>query len=578
MGRILKRYLKGSYWLALLAPIAMGLEVIMDLMQPTMMSDIIDVGVANGDIPYILDRGKYMLLVALVGVLGGIGCMVCSTGAGMRLGANLRQAVFDKIQTFSFKEIDRFSTSSLVTRLTNDVTQLQSIVMMGLRMMVRAPVSCIGGFVMAYLLSPKLSLILVVTMPILFLSVLFIMRKAFPMFSQMQKKVDRVNVVMRENLLGVRVVKAFVGQEHEARRFEEANTDLMNWSLKASYLTILLSPIVTLILNLNVVALFWFGGNLAVAGNIEAGKIMALMTYLTQVLHSLMMMVMILMNVSRAQASASRINEVLDTDSSIQDPAAPKAMSGSAVEFDHVSFRYSGDDPEYVLKDITFQAGEGQTIGIIGSTGSGKSTLVSLISRLYDADEGTVRVGGVDVREVSQDDLRKKVGMVFQDSVLFAGTVRENLRWADDDCDFSVIEQAAEDAQAGEFLSAHPDGYDAVVEQRAKNFSGGQKQRLSIARTFARRPEILILDDSTSAVDTATEARIRQAIANRDDSSVVFIIAQRISAISRADRIIVLDEGRISGIGTHEELLLENEIYRSIAVSQLGEEVLHHAG
>ncbi|GHV87113.1 ABC transporter [Spirochaetia bacterium] len=578
MIKILKKYMKGAVLLALLAPVFMAVEVFMDILQPTYMAEIIDVGVAGGNIPFIWDRGKMMLLVAVIGTVGGMGCTIFSSIAAMRFGANLRQGLFDKIQTLSFKEIDGFTTSSLVTRLTNDVTQLQMMLMMGLRMLVRAPLSCIGGLVMAYMLSPKMSLIFAASLPLLFLAVLFIIRKAFPLFTEIQKRVDRVNTVMRENLLGVRVVKAFVGQEHERERFKTANTDLMDWSLRAANLTILLMPIVTLIMNVSVVALFWFGGNLAIAGEFETGKIMAFMSYLTQALFSLMMVVMMLMGFSRAQASAGRVNEVLDTESSITDPVRPAQMNGCSVEFDHVSFRYEENDPEYVLNDISFTVQEGQTVGIIGATGSGKSTLVSLIPRLYDVSEGTVRIGGADVRSLNRRDLRRTVGMVLQDSILFAGTVRENLRWADDECDFSLIEEAAKDAQAAEFLSANAEGYDAVVEQRGKNFSGGQKQRLSIARTFARRPRVLILDDSTSAVDTATEAKIRQAIAGRRDSSIVFIIAQRISAISRADKIIVLDQGRISGMGAHEELLAQNEIYRSIAVSQLGEEVLHNAG
>ncbi|GHU79935.1 ABC transporter [Clostridia bacterium] len=574
---ILKKHMKGAVLLALLAPAFMALEVFMDMLQPTYMSEIIDVGVAGGNIPFILNRGKLMLLAALIGGVGGMGCTVFSSISAMRFGTTLRQAMFDKIQTLSFKEIDTFTTSSLVTRLTNDVTQLQNMLMMGLRMLVRAPLSCIGGLVMAYMLSPRMALIFVVALPLLFFAVILVVRKAFPLFTEIQKRVDRVNTVMRENLLGVRVVKAFVGQEYERGRFETANTDLMNWSLRAANLTILLMPIVSLIMNLSVVALFWFGGNLAIAGEFETGKIMAFMTYLTQALFSLMMVVMIMMNLSRAKASSERINEVLNAVSSITDPARPLQMEGCTVEFDHVSFRYGENDPEYVLSDISFTAREGQTVGIIGATGSGKSTLVSLIPRLYDVSEGAVRIGGADVRALDRGDLRRTVGMVLQESVLFAGTVRENLRWADDSCDFSVIEQAAEDAQAGEFLSAGPNGYDAVVEQRGKNFSGGQKQRLSIARTFARRSKVLILDDSTSAVDTATEAKIRQAISGRRDSSIVFIIAQRISAISGADQILVLDQGRISGIGTHEELLAQNDIYRGIAVSQLGEEVLRHA-
>jgi ATP-binding cassette subfamily B protein len=567
--------MKGAVLLALLAPAVMAVEVFMDILQPTYMAEIIDVGVTGGNIPFIWDRGKMMLLVAVIGTAGGMGCTIFSSIAAMRFGANMRQGLFDKIQTLSFKEIDGFTTSSLVTRLTNDVTQLQMMLMMGLRMLVRAPLSCIGGLVMAYLLSPRMSLIFAAALPLLFFAVLFVVRKAFPLFTEIQKKVDRVNTVMRENLLGVRVVKAFVGQEHERERFKTANTDLMDWSLRAANLTILLMPIVFLIMNVSIVALFWFGGNMAIAGEFETGKIMAFVNYLAQALFSLMMVVMIMMNVSRAKASSDRINEVLDIENSITDPAQALHMNGCTVEFDHVSFRYGEDDPEYVLNDICFTAQEGQTVGIIGATGSGKSTLVSLIPRLYDVSEGAVRIGGTDVRSLSRVDLRRTVGMVLQDSILFAGTVRDNLRWADDECDFSVIEQAAEDAQAGEFLSAQGMGYDAVVEQRGKNFSGGQKQRLSIARTFARRPKVLILDDSTSAVDTATEAKIRQAIAGRRDSSIVFIIAQRISAISRADKIIVLDQGRISGMGTHEELLAQNEIYRGIAVSQLGEEVLH---
>jgi ATP-binding cassette subfamily B protein len=577
MGRLLKKYLKGSVFFALLAPLFMAGEVFMDMLQPTYMSEIIDVGVAGGNIPYIWDRGILMLLTAFIGLITGAGCTVFSSIAATRFGTKLRQALFDKIQTFSFAEIDRFSTSSLVTRLTNDAAQLQNMLMMGLRMLVRAPLSCIGGLVMAWLLSPSMALIFAAALPVLFLAVFFIIRRAFPLFAQIQRRIDRVNTVMRENLLGVRVVKSFAGQDREKQRFEKANRDLMDWSLRAANLTILLMPIVQLITNISIAALFWFGGNMAAAGKLETGKIMALMTYLTQALFSLMMVVMILMGVSRAMASADRINEVLDAEPGIKDDPEPEPLGGCGVEFDHVYFRYNSADREYVLKDISFTAGEGQTVGIIGATGSGKSTLVSLIPRLYDAEAGAVRIGGVDVRRLSRKDLRREVGMVLQESVLFAGTVGENLRWAGDDTEDAVIEEAARDAQALEFIAAKEEGFGAAVEQRGKNFSGGQKQRLSIARTFARRPKILILDDSTSAVDTATEADIQDAVGRRE-SRVVFIIAQRISAIRRADKIIVLDEGKINGMGTHRELLTDNEIYRAIAVSQLGEEALKDAG
>jgi ATP-binding cassette subfamily B protein len=578
MRRILKKYMKGIVFISLLAPIFMTVEVFMDILQPTYMSDIIDVGVTQGNIPYIFQRGRIMLIAALIGTVGGMGCSIFASIASMRLGAKVRQALFDKIQTLSFKEIDSFSTSSLVTRLTNDVTQVQNMLILVLRSLVRAPLTCIGGFVMAYMLSPKLSLIFIIALPFLLFFVILIVRRTFSMFAKIQTKVDRVNTVMRENLLGVRVVKAFVGQEHEAKRFDTANNDLMDWSIRVGTLTTLLMPICTFIMNLSVIALFWFGGNMVIANQLETGKIMAFMTYLTQAMFALVMVVMTLMNFSRAKASADRVNEVLESKNCIIDLEQPETMHGYSVEFDHVSFRYNESDQEYVLFDIAFTALEGQTIGIIGSTGAGKSTLVSLIPRLYDVSKGTIRIGGVDVRRLAQSDLRRCIGMVLQENILFAGTVQENLRWADSECDFSVIEQATADAQAAAFIAANKDGYDAIVEQRGKNFSGGQKQRLSIARTFAKRPKILILDDSTSAVDTATEAKIRQAISKREENAVVFIIAQRISAISRADQIIVLDKGKINGIGSHEELLAGNEIYRSIAVSQLGEEVLSHAG
>jgi ATP-binding cassette subfamily B protein len=577
MGRILKKYMKGALLFALLAPAFMAVEVYMDILQPTLMSDIIDIGVANGDVAYILDRGKWMLIAAIIGLLGGVGCGTFSTISATRFGSSVRQALFNKIQTLSYKEIDNFTTSSLITRMTNDVAQIQQIVMMGLRGLARAPFQCIGGLVASYMLSPKLAVIFVASIPILIIAVAIIIVKAFPLFAEVQKRVDRVNTVMRENLLGIRVVKAFVGQTHEKQRFETANSDLMDWSLKSSYLTITLTPISTLVMNASVIALYWFGGTMAINGELETGKIMALMTYLTQVLASLLQVVMMLMNVSRAMASAERINSVIETVPAIQDAAAPEMPNGNSVEFEHVNFRYSDDDSEYVLKDISFTVYGGETVGIIGATGSGKSSLVSLIPRLYDVSDGNIKIGGTDVKNIPRKRLTRDVGMVLQESILFAGSIRENLRWGDADCDFSVIEQAVEDAQAAGFILANQYGYDAPVEQRGKNFSGGQKQRLSIARTFARRPKVLILDDSTSAVDTATEAKIREAIKQRGGGATVFIIAQRISAIMRADRIIVLDEGRISGVGTHGELIKTNEIYRSIAVSQLGEEALEIA-
>ena len=468
-------------------------------------------------------------------------------------------------------------TSSLITRITNDVNQVQMTILMMQRVMIRAPLLCIGGIVMAVALSPKLSIIFIVVVPVLILFVTLIVRKAFPLMMKMQEKIDRVNTVQRENILGVKVVKAFVGHDKEKERFQIANEDLMNISMKAMRLTVLLFPIVTLIMNLSVVAVLWFGGNLAFIGEIETGKIMAFLNYLVQILSSLMMAVMLLMIFSRAQASAKRINEVLETESSIKDIEHPEQLEKFDVEFKNVCFRYNEQDEEYILKDINFTAKPGETIGIIGGTGSGKSTLIQLIPRLYDTTSGEVLIGGKNVKNVSAKELRQKVGVVMQESILFSGTIRENLKWGNENASQEELIKASKDAAAYEFIEKYPDGFDKEVEQRGKNFSGGQKQRLSIARTYVRDPEILIFDDSTSAVDMSTEADILSDLKKHQNGKVVFIIAQRISAIADADKIIVLDEGKISGMGKHSELIQNNEIYRSIVASQLGEEAVKGA-
>ena len=573
MKKIVK-YINGSWPLVFLAPLLMVLEVMCDLMQPTLMSEIVDVGIASGEISMVWSTGLKMLGVALLGIVGGAGCTILSSKASFDAAARLRQGMFDKIQTFSFKEIDKLQTSSLITRLTNDVTIMQQTLRAVLCMMVRAPLTCVGGLVMAIAISRQLSMIFVVAIPVLAIAVTIVALRTFPMFAKMQQKIDRVNTVMRENLLGVRVVKAFVGQEKEKERFQGANEDLMNWSLQAMNRMIVLMPIVTAVMNFSVVALLWFGGNLVNIGHLEVGKIMAFMTYLMQVLGSLMMAVMMMMQFSRAKVAADRCSEVLTTESSIVDPAKPKEVTDFTVRFDHVNFSYNDTDPEPVLKDVTFTAKPGQRVGIIGNTGSGKSTLVSLIPRLYDVTDGSVSIGGVDVRDLDMDALRRHIGVVLQESTLFSGNIESNLRWGGGDCEVERLSSALDDAQATEFVSKLPDGISSIVEQRGKNFSGGQKQRLSIARTFAKEPDILILDDSTSAVDTETEAKLQQALRRRVGKGVTFVIAQRVSAIADSDLILVMEDGAIVGQGTHQELIRNNEVYRGIVASQWGEEAI----
>ena len=573
MTKLLK-YIKGSAIIyTILAPLMMFIEVIMDLNQPKLMSDIIDIGVANGDITYVLNVGFKMIVVAFIGILGGMLCGVFSTLASMNMGKNMRQGLFNKIQSLSFSEIDQFKTSSLITRLTNDVTQVQNMVMMALRGMVRSPLICLGGIIMSLSISVKLSMIFLVVIPLIILSVTVITAKSTPFFTAMQKKIDNVNLVMRENLLGVRVVKAFAIEDKVKERFSYANDDLMSTSIKAQSVTILLWPLVTLIMNLSVVAILWFGGNYVNKGSLEIGKIMAFINYLVQIMSSLNMLVMIIINFSRAKVSASRINEVLDVESSITDKEDAKKINKFNIDFKDVYFKYNKDG-DYVLKGISFKAEEGEKIGIIGATGSGKSTLISLIPRLYDTSSGTVMIGNEDVKNLKINEFRSLIGVVLQDTTLFSGSIEDNLKFGKEDATEEMMISSVKDAQAFEFINANNEGFNREVGQRGKNLSGGQKQRISIARTLIKNPKILILDDSSSALDMATEAKLQKSIKNRMKNSTVFLIAQRISAVKDSDKIIVLDNGEIVAIGNHEELIKECDIYRSIAISQLGEEVV----
>ena len=573
MTKLLK-YIKGNAIIyTILAPLMMFIEVLMDLNQPKLMSDIIDIGIANGDISYVLNVGFKMIVVAFIGILGGMLCGIFATLASMNMGKNIRQSLFDKIQSLSFLEIDKFKTSSLITRLTNDVTQVQNMVMMGLRGMVRSPLIFLGGIIMSLTISVKLSMIFLIAIPLIILSVTLITSKSIPFFTEMQKKIDNVNLVMRENLLGVRVVKAFTIENKVRERFSNANKELMDTSIKAQGVTILLWPLVTLIMNLSVVAVLWFGGNYVNNGSLEIGKIMAFINYLVQIMGSLNMLVMIIINFSRAKVSAERINEVLDIESSIKDRENAEKIENFDVEFKDVYFKYNKDG-EYVLKDISFKASEGEKIGIIGPTGSGKSSLISLIPRLYDTTSGSVMIGNKDVRSLKIKDLRKIIGVVLQDTTLFSGSIADNLRFGMEDANEEMMDSATRDAQAFEFINSSNEGYNREVGQRGKNLSGGQKQRISIARTLIKNPKILILDDSSSALDMETESKLQNSLKNRMKDSTVFLIAQRISAVMDSDKIIVLDNGEIAAIGTHKELIKNCEIYRSIAISQLGEEAV----
>jgi len=576
--RLAWKHLKGrALACAVIAPLMMLVEVLMDLQQPALMARIIDVGVSGRDLTYVLATGFRMVVMAAIGFVGGAACSLLAARAAVDMSGRMRQELFEKVQRLSFAEIDRLKTSSLVTRLTNDVMQMQTMVLMMLRIMVRSPLTLLGSILMSFLLSPRLSLLFCVLLPVVIVSIVLALRRSIVVFSQVQAWLDRMNTLMRESLLGVRVVRSFTIEAQQADRFAAANDGFTDRSIRAQELTFLLLPVVTLVMNLGVVAVLWFGGRMVFSGGLEIGKVMALVNYLTQITHSLMVTVNLVVNVSRAQASTARIKEVLDAEPAVAEPAEPCVPRNDDIEFEQVSLRYGqGETP--VLRDLSFVIRQGETVGVIGATGSGKSSLISLIPRLYDASSGRVLIGGVDVRRMGIRELRRRVGLVMQEAFLFSGSVADNLRFGNERASGEAMESAARDAQAAGFIRDLPDGYGGAVEQRGRNFSGGQKQRLSIARTLLQEPRILILDDSTSAVDLITEAGLRRDLARRMKGRTLIVVAQRITAVMDADRILVLDAGRLAASGTHAGLLRDCEIYRSIAVSQLGEGVLAHAG
>ncbi|MGM9608135.1 MAG: ABC transporter ATP-binding protein [Oscillospiraceae bacterium] len=577
MIRLIRENLKGKARLcALLAPLCMLVEVYMDLQQPTLMSEIIDIGVANSDLAYVLHTGLRMLGCAFLGMLGGALCGILATYAAFHFGGALRDRLFGKIFSLDCAKIDELETASLVTRMTGDVTQVQNMLMTLMRGIFRAPLLCIGSVFMAFTLSPRLALLLCVVIPLLAVAAVLVVRYAIPLYANMQRWMDRVNTAVRENLLGIRVVKSLTLEEEQSRQFDETNHAFLESSVRAQMATFRLMPIVTLVMNFSIVAVLWFGGHMQVAGELPEGRIMAFINYLVQISSTLTMLVNMSISFSRAQASVGRITQVLDAQNATAAPEQPADPEGFDLEFRDVSFSYHGS--EKALRDISFTVREGQRLGIIGPTGCGKSTLAALCARMYDPDAGQILLGGVDLREIAPEVLRNDVGIVLQNSRLFSGTVAENLRYGKNDASEEEVWDAAEGAAARSFLQEMPEQLEAHVAQRGSNFSGGQKQRLSIARSLLHAPRILILDDSTSALDLLTEAALQENLRERLAGSTMIYIAQRISSIMHCDQILVMEHGGIIARGTHAQLMESCEIYRSIARTQLGEEAMSSHG
>lgn len=574
------RYLK-PYWLfALLCPLAMILEVSMDLLQPTLMSDIVDNGIlgdaaADENLGYVLITGLKMLVFSLIGCFGGIASAAFGTAAAQKMGNDLRKDAFAKVMHMSFQQTDKFTTGSLVTRLTNDITAIQEFVAMSLRMFVRTGMQFIGGIAVILTLNVNFGIVLVISLPVQLIAVAIIMKKASPLFSIVQSRLDKVNSVVQENVSGARVVKAFTREEYEINRFDNANTDLMTTNLKVQKLLATLNPILMIIMNASVIAIIMIGGFQVEAKAMQVGEVMAAVTYITQILMSVMMVGMMFQQVSRSAASMKRVNEVLSTNPVISDgnKSADSDNSGT-VEFRNVGFSYPGSSGKPVLSGIDLKVGKGQMIAILGSTGCGKTSLVNLVPRFYDATNGDVLVDGVNVKDYDVDTLRSKIGVVLQKSELFSGTVAENIRWGCETATDEEVKTAAKIAQAEEFIDGFNDGYDTMISEKGASLSGGQKQRMAIARAIIKKPEILIFDDSTSALDLSTEAKLHKALRENLSGVTVIMIAQRIASVMRADKIAVLENGSICAFGTHKELMESSSVYRDIYYSQMkqGEE------
>ena len=567
----LMRYLKPYWYFALLSPLVMAGEVIFDLFQPKFMSGIVDEGVLNGNMQVILSTGLLMLLFTFLGGLCGVGGAAFGTAAAQNFGNDLRKDVFSRVMHLSLSQTDDFTTGSLVTRLTNDITAVQELVSMALRMFVRAPMSFIGGIVMALSLNANFGLVLVIALPIQLVIIWLLLAKASPLFGLVQKKLDKVNAVVQENVTGARMVKAYVREDYEENRFRTANNDLMQTSLRVQKLMAILNPVLMIVMNFSVVAIILIGGFQVEARAMQVGQVMAAVTYVTQILMSIMMVSMMFQSISRARASAARIREVLDTLPAIADGEQKEAGSGrgGSISFKNVGFRYSASERP-VLEDINLDIHPGETIAILGATGAGKTTLCNLIPRFYDPTKGEIFVDGRPVTDYTLEELRKKIAFVLQKSELFSGTIADNIRWGRPDATDDEVVAAAKVAQADEFITGFKDGYQTIIGEKGASLSGGQKQRLSIARAVLRQPEILLFDDSTSALDLGTEARLRDALRKSMQHTTVIMVAQRVASVMHADRILVLDGGRIAACGRHEELLQTSAIYQDIYSSQVG--------
>lgn len=577
----LLKFLRPHWRFTVMAPILMLCEVVLDLMQPRLIQRIIDYGVARSDINMVLATAFLMLCFMMLSGLSGLGCGFFAVRAAYGLGGDLRAALFRKVQTLSFGNLDKLETGALITRLTSDVNKVQEMVMMMMRGMVRMPLLMVGSLVMATVISPRLGLIFIVILPALTLALTMIIRKTFPLYRQVQEGLDGINTVLQENLAGVRVVKAFARSEHESARFALANNTLIQRMTDAVRMSSRTTPVMMLTLNTGVVAALWIGAGQVQTGGMRVGELVAFINYLGQAVITLMMFSTLTIQISTAQASARRVLELLDSEPILMNPTQkqqfPSRPSGKVV-FNNVSFNYSSASQDMILKNISFEAEPGQTVAILGATGSGKSTLVQLIPRFYDVSEGSVTLDGVDVRKIPEEELRRHVGIALQESILFSASIKNNIRLGEPDASFEKLSTAARNAQADEFIRNIPDGYEALVGQRGVNLSGGQKQRLAIARALLLQPSVLILDDSTSAVDVGTEALIQDALERNSYRQTRFIVAQRISSVLNADKILVLDNGEIIAQGTHYELLDACDVYREIYESQTENGVLSYSG